>query len=60
MLIQTCDICNGDIKPEGDWLQGNNADPIVKDGRCCDMCNYTVVIPRRLLDIANRNHKNDL
>ena len=28
---------------------GHNAEP-VNDGRCCDMCNQTVVIPRRIKD----------
>lgn len=27
---------------------GNNAEP-VKDGECCDKCNYNVVIPARIL-----------
>lgn len=27
---------------------GNNAEP-VKDGECCDECDYNVVIPARIL-----------
>lgn len=48
-----CSICNGYIKPlkndDGDvvWEHGNNAMP-VNDGRCCDDCNWDVVIPKRL------------
>ena len=48
-----CSICNGYIKPlkndDGDvvWKHGNNAMP-VNDGRCCDDCNWDVVIPKRL------------
>ena len=48
-----CRICNGYIKPlkndDGDvgWEHGNNAMP-VSDGRCCDDCNWNVVIPERL------------
>jgi len=30
---------------------GNNAWP-VNDGRCCDWCNATVVIPARLTNLA--------
>ena len=37
-----CSICNDELI---DW--GNNAEP-VNDGRCCDMCNQTIVIPRRM------------
>lgn len=29
------------------WVGGNNAEPI-NDGRCCDECNATVVIPARI------------
>ena len=27
---------------------GNNPDPVKKEGRCCDDCNSTKVIPARL------------
>ena len=27
---------------------GNNPDPVKKEGRCCDDCNNTKVIPARL------------
>ena len=40
-----CVICDNEIYTE----YGHNAEP-VKDGRCCDMCNQTVVIPRRIKD----------
>ncbi len=48
-----CCICKGEIEkkftPDGKlyWDSGNNAQPI-KDGRCCDICNATKVIPERL------------
>ena len=48
-----CSICNGHIKPlrnsvgEVVWDQGNNAQP-VNNGRCCDQCNWEVVIPARM------------
>jgi hypothetical protein len=48
-----CSICKETIEkhvdPKGKvyWDQGNNAEPI-NDGRCCDKCNMTVVIPARL------------
>ena len=42
-----CSICQNEIQAVGDWTQGNNAEP-VNDGRCCDHCNATVVIPARL------------
>ena len=41
-----CIICGGEIG-EG-W--GNNPEPIkdYNEGRCCDTCNFTVVIPERI------------
>tara|TARA_R100001509_G_scaffold134254_1_gene87823 strand:- start:278 stop:460 length:183 start_codon:yes stop_codon:yes gene_type:complete len=47
-----CSICGGYIEPmrnkDGEvvWEHGNNAQPI-NDGRCCDDCNWSVVIPER-------------
>tara|TARA_R110002020_G_scaffold59598_3_gene162372 strand:+ start:96 stop:272 length:177 start_codon:yes stop_codon:yes gene_type:complete len=51
-----CDICKGEISPVGEqpgqwvfgWLEGHNAEPVVNNGRCCDHCNVSVVIPARL------------
>lgn len=43
-----CSICGK--KYEG---YGNNAQP-VNIGRCCDNCNTTIVVPRRLQDARNR------
>jgi len=40
--MKICSICSA--KYDG---FGNNAQP-VNDGRCCDDCNATVVIPTRL------------
>jgi len=37
-----CSICGRDA-----GKYGNNARP-VKNGRCCDLCNATIVIPARL------------
>ena len=48
-----CVICKGEIEvkktPEGKvyWDTGNNAEPIA-DGRCCDVCNDSVVLSARL------------
>jgi hypothetical protein len=39
---QICSIC--ECEYEG-W--GNNAEP-ANDGRCCDHCNWTAVIPARI------------
>ncbi len=36
---------------------GNNAEP-VNNGRCCGLCNDTVVTPRRLMDL-DAKHKNE-
>jgi hypothetical protein len=52
---QLCCICDGlieplmsnDIPPEIIWDKGHNAEP-VKDGQCCDKCNFEKVLPERL------------
>jgi len=50
-LTIDCSICSRPIKPERGrkvvWYEGNNAEP-VKNGRCCDWCNNTEVMPSRL------------
>jgi hypothetical protein len=54
-----CSICKEEIKKQVNpetgkvfWDQGHNAEP-VNSGRCCDKCNYTVVIPKRLEGLFN-------
>lgn len=48
-----CSICKKEIEKHVDengkvyWEEGHNAEPVV-EGRCCDDCNYSVVLPRRL------------
>jgi len=42
-----CCICGKEIENKGGFTQDNNAWP-VKDGRCCDHCNNTVIIPERV------------
>ena len=52
---KVCCICNGlikplmshDVPPKIIWDKGHNAEPI-KDGQCCDKCNFEKVIPERL------------
>ncbi len=41
-----CIICGGEIADE--W--GHNPEPIkdYNEGRCCDTCNFTIVIPERI------------
>jgi hypothetical protein len=54
-----CSICEGKIEiqrtPEGKvyWDQGHNADPVT-DGRCCETCNVTKVIPARMARIVGK------
>nr|DAY64212.1 MAG TPA: DNA REPAIR HELICASE RAD25, SSL2, PRE-INITIATION COMPLEX, RNA POLYMERASE.0A [Caudoviricetes sp.] len=43
-----CSICGKTYEE-----YGNNAQP-VNNGRCCDKCNATVVIPRRIQEHQNR------
>ena len=49
--ILVCSICR-----ENYTGYGNNAQP-VNDGRCCDFCNNTVVIPARLQMIMRHEPK---
>jgi|APSaa5957512535_1039671.scaffolds.fasta_scaffold385760_2 hypothetical protein len=49
-----CSICEENLEEQkhpitGDifWNKGHNAEPI-NDGRCCDICNDTIVIARRM------------
>ena len=54
-----CCICKGEIEKQYTeegvmfWDQGNNAQPI-DDGRCCNECNATIVIPARLTEMKLR------
>jgi len=49
-----CDLCKGEIEVKRDsegkvyWDEGNDAWPLLKEGRCCDNCNDFYVIPARL------------
>lgn len=46
MKLFTCCLCSH--KFEG---YGNNAEPLVKHGVCCDECNLKKVIPARIKQI---------
>lgn len=50
-----CSICGEKIAPHplSGFAGGNNAQPI-NDGRCCDDCDATVVIPARIEMILRR------
>ena len=45
-----CSICSEEIQ---DWI-GHNAQP-VNNGRCCNMCNMTFVIPERIREMSNND-----
>ena len=43
-----CSICGNGIEvTDYGWADGNNAEPI-NDGRCCNECDESVVIPARI------------
>jgi len=50
MINYNCVICKNSFSG---W--GNNPEPIINmsEGKCCDKCNATVVIPKRLEDLTN-------
>ena len=60
-----CVFCNDEIKGEvfttSSGFQialdiGHNVDPVAKEGRCCEKCNYSIVIPARIRN-SNINKK---
>ncbi len=63
---KVCCICNGlikplmsnDIPPEIIWDKGHNAEP-VKDGQCCDRCNFEKVLPERLKHLHHQRVVNE-
>ena len=57
-----CVICCNPIKPllhpttgEVVWEHGNNAEPVAL-GRCCDDCNWKVVMPKRFDAALGKHH----
>jgi len=51
-----CSICGDPIGfPNDTRGRGHNPEP-VSDGRCCDQCNLTVVIPYRIM-LTNKEDK---
>jgi hypothetical protein len=61
-LFMKCSICQKEIENNNGWDKGHNAEP-VNSGRCCDVCNYKIVIPARmtlLFETKNKTkNKND-
>jgi hypothetical protein len=51
-----CSICQKNIEAKNGWGGGHNAEP-VNSGRCCDVCNATVVIPARINLIVKTQRK---
>ena len=54
-MTEDCVLCGMEIPPECDpktgepfWYGGHNPQPLANDGRCCDVCNHTKVIPARM------------
>ena len=45
-----CCICGSTI---GSMGHGHNPAPVKTEGRCCDYCNLSVVIPQRLQDFID-------
>ncbi len=46
-INEPCSICGQTIGVDTNgWTGGHNAQPI-NDGRCCESCNWNVVLPER-------------
>ena len=45
-----CGLCGESIEANarGAWLEGNNPTPLADEGKCCDICDLTRVLPARL------------
>ena len=61
--VLNCDLCPRDIDIHRDpetgkayGNQGHNAEPLA-EGRCCDICNATKVIPARLEAIRRADRR---
>ena len=60
--MKKCCLCNENIEVvrslcgEVAWTEGHNADPLA-EGRCCDTCNWTKVVPA--LDLFWKEEGND-
>ena len=48
-----CSICFNEIPAVGTWTMGSNAAP-VNNGRCCQTCDDTIVIPARITMMKNK------
>ena len=59
--MKKCSICEGEIYPESisGRDKGHNADPINK-GRCCSVCNDTVVLPQRMMLYFKNKQKREI
>jgi len=53
--LKTCCLCKNEFKGHG-----HNPLPLYnKEGKCCTMCNFTKVIPARLMLKEFKNGKNE-
>jgi len=44
-----CCICGFRIEVQANgWAEGHSPSPILEHGRCCGVCNDTIVIPARM------------
>jgi hypothetical protein len=44
--LHSCSICGGQYSGSG-----NDPEPVMNDGTCCDDCNFKYVIPARLKEL---------
>ena len=54
-MTKRCVICKGVIEVEAisGWADGYNAEPVA-DGRCCKICDNSVVLRARLLRLYDK------
>jgi len=57
MTKNECSICHVKMV-SSEYKYGNNAHP-VNNGRCCDTCNITIVIPARIEQIKQQKDEEE-
>jgi hypothetical protein len=53
-MNKKCVICNEDVEKFG-----HNPQPIKQEGRCCEKCNYGVVINARVKELKNKTYRKE-
>lgn len=50
-IKERCCLCGGELRKGG-----HDPYPVAEEGRCCDACNWGVVLPRRV-ELSKQSHE---